>query len=241
MPAYIDNTICKKLKPTPLYVYKNLRNETGVSHSHDFIELTFIYEGRGEYEIDGRIYPVKTGDLLFISPGISHTTRITSGSLGLYSIAFTDVSFCQMPENTFFFEKEGPVYACPAKTAEKYDEIFTTMLKENTTNLPGKYFLMQSHLIQLLILIYRSINCPESALKKNITDGRLFPSGKKQMVNEIKNYLNDHYMDKISLDGIAQNMYLSPVYISRIFKEETGISPKAYREQILTFHKKPVE
>lgn len=34
-----------------------------------------------------------------------------------------------------------------------------------------------------------------------------------------------NYSEKISLDQIAENMYLSPFYISRIFKSETGDTP----------------
>lgn len=33
------------------------------------------------------------------------------------------------------------------------------------------------------------------------------------------------YAEKISLDQIAENMYLSPFYISKIFKSETGDTP----------------
>ena len=39
-------------------------------------------------------------------------------------------------------------------------------------------------------------------------------------------------MEDISLDKISKNMYLSPVYISKIFKEETGTSPINYLIQI---------
>lgn len=229
MAAYEDDTICKKLNPTPLYVYKNIRHETGVSHSHDFVELTYIYEGEGEYEINGELYSVREGDLLFINPKVTHTTRITKAALGLYSIAFTDVAFYGMPENHFLFENQGPVYSCPKETAEKFTNIFSTMLEENKRNLPGKYFLMQSYLVQLLLLLHRSITCAEEPSQKKAPTGRCFPSsGKKQMVEEIKSYLKEHYTDKISLDGIAQNMYLSPIYISKIFKEETGVSPIHY-------------
>ena len=38
-------------------------------------------------------------------------------------------------------------------------------------------------------------------------------------------YFEDHYAEKISLDRIADNMYLSSVYISKIFKSETGDTP----------------
>ena len=51
---------------------------------------------------------------------------------------------------------------------------------------------------------------------------------KSYAVNRIINYLNENYDQKISLEQIAHNMFLSPVYISKIFKEETGESPINY-------------
>jgi YesN/AraC family two-component response regulator len=50
-------------------------------------------------------------------------------------------------------------------------------------------------------------------------------SEKTNIVNTILQYLGQNYMKQISLYRIAHNMYLSPVYISKIFKEETGESP----------------
>ena len=47
-------------------------------------------------------------------------------------------------------------------------------------------------------------------------------------MEKIIDYFEDHYADKISLDQIAGNMYLSPFYISRIFKAETGNTPIHY-------------
>ena len=53
-------------------------------------------------------------------------------------------------------------------------------------------------------------------------------ANKKYVVEQIMNYIEDHYSEKISLDQIAENMYLSPFYISRIFKSETGNAPIRY-------------
>ena len=47
-------------------------------------------------------------------------------------------------------------------------------------------------------------------------------------MEQICNYFEDHYAEKISLDQIAENMYLSPFYISKIFKSETGDTPIHY-------------
>ncbi|MEG2929377.1 MAG: AraC family transcriptional regulator [Oscillospiraceae bacterium] len=35
-------------------------------------------------------------------------------------------------------------------------------------------------------------------------------------------YINSHYSEKITLEDMAQKVYLSPAYFSKIFKEETG-------------------
>ena len=40
--------------------------------------------------------------------------------------------------------------------------------------------------------------------------------------------MEEHYAEKISLEAIASNMYLSPIYISKLFKEEMGDSPINY-------------
>ena len=98
------------------------------------------------------------------------------------------------------------------------------MLAENETNQVGKYFMLKAYLIQFLLLIIR-----QNAEPQPKQEGYNFDTHyKSYVVNQIVTYLDTHYNEKISLDRIAQNMYLSPVYISKIFKEETGESPINY-------------
>ena len=47
-------------------------------------------------------------------------------------------------------------------------------------------------------------------------------------MEKITDYFEDHYAEKISLDRIAGIMYLSTLYVSRIFKAETGYTPIHY-------------
>ena len=44
----------------------------------------------------------------------------------------------------------------------------------------------------------------------------------QQIVGQLKNYIQEHYMQPISLEQAAEHLFLSPVYISRVFKQETG-------------------
>lgn len=81
--------------------------------------------------------------------------------------------------------------------------------------------MLKSYLVQLLLLVIRE-QCEPMERPK----GYAFESaGKKYVAEQVINYIEDHYSEKISLDQIAENMYLSPFYISRIFKGETGNTP----------------
>ena len=61
---------------------------------------------------------------------------------------------------------------------------------------------------------------------------------KKYVAAQIADYLDEHYAEKISLDQIAENMYLSPYYISKIFKSEIGESPIHYLIRVRLEHAK---
>lgn len=81
--------------------------------------------------------------------------------------------------------------------------------------------MLKAYLIQMLLLVIR-----EQCEPVERTEGCSFESvNRKYVVEQIINYFEDHYNEKISLDQIAENMYLSPFYISKIFKSETGDTP----------------
>ncbi len=47
---------------------------------------------------------------------------------------------------------------------------------------------------------------------------------KRAIVQQAKEYIQAHYMEKLSLDTVAGQVYLNPSYLSRIFTESEGMS-----------------
>ena len=47
---------------------------------------------------------------------------------------------------------------------------------------------------------------------------------KRAVVQQAKEYIQAHYMEKLSLDTVAGQVYLNPSYLSRIFTESEGMS-----------------
>ena len=100
-------------------------------------------------------------------------------------------------------------------------KLCSSMEAEKAVCRQGKYFMLKAFMVQMLLLVIRE-QCEPMEKPK----GRAFESvNRKYVVEQILSYFEDHYNEKISLDQIAENMYLSPFYISKIFKSETGDTP----------------
>lgn len=61
---------------------------------------------------------------------------------------------------------------------------------------------------------------------------------KKQNLLEIKNYLDEKYLEKITLEGLSEKFYINKFYLTRVFKEQFGISIISYILQIRITHAK---
>lgn len=48
----------------------------------------------------------------------------------------------------------------------------------------------------------------------------------------IKQYIQEHYMEPISLEDVAELVHFNPVYVSAIFKKETGMSFTSYLTEV---------
>lgn len=216
------------LNPTLLFVSKRKMTRESSYHAHnDFTEITFILSGKGRYIVEDIDYEVEAGDLIICNPGVRHRNIIVNPKEPTveFFAGFSDYQFKCMPQNCIKLKNGGYLLKPGTAAKREISEKCYEMLSENETVRPGKYFMLKAHLIQLLMIIIREIK--ESDVKRQ--EGYEFENyNKNYAVKRIISYLNQNYSNKISLDQIAHNMYLSPVYISKIFKEELGESPINY-------------
>lgn len=215
------------LNPTFLFTCNLRRKETETNyHCHEFIEVSIITEGSGTYYIDGAEYPLNTGDLIILNPGTYHRSIVsdTQSPATEFYIAFSDIHIRSLEKNTLPLFDEGRILSMGTTMKQEVFKLCTSISKEFQTGKPGRYFMLKAYLIQLILLILREQkDIPQSQR------GYIFEStNKKYIVKQIIQYFDLHYREKISLDQIAQNMYLSTFYISKVFKSETGDTPINY-------------
>ncbi|PEE73423.1 hypothetical protein COM81_28730 [Priestia megaterium] len=53
-----------------------------------------------------------------------------------------------------------------------------------------------------------------------------------EKVSEIVRYINNHYMDLLTLHSLSKQFHISPYYLSRIYKKGTGFSFVEYLNQV---------
>jgi AraC-like DNA-binding protein len=215
------------LNPTFLYSCNLRRTESEENyHCHEHIELAIILKGSGVFHIDGQDYPIKAGDLIILNPGTYHKCMLINPCSYVVEnyIAFTDIHIRDLAPNIFPIHNCCIVRTMSNKIRQETFKICAAIVKEYKACQSGRYFMLKSYLVQLILILVRE-------QQKNFQEhkGYLFESpNKKYAVKQIINFLNEHYQEKISLEQIAQNMYLSTFYISKIFKSETGDTPINY-------------
>lgn len=223
------------LNPTFLYFCNGIRTKEETNyHCHDFLELAIFREGTADFIVDGITYSAGPGDVLILNPGTYHRCIPTGEqpSFHEYYLAFTDVNFTDCDKNRMpLFTGNKCISRMPDVIQDQLFSLCDQIEQENKVFTAGRYFMLKSCLIQVLCLISRfQQQEKENYLKAETQQLCEFKTvnNRKYIVDKIKKYMEEHYREKISLDQIATNMYLSPFYISKLFKSETGDTPINY-------------
>lgn len=220
--------------PHVFFIIQGITNKDNLKptyyHAHDFVELSIVMSGQVRYDIEGVHHLLQKGDVMIFNPGTHHQTLVDSSTISTeLHIGIGNLNIDGMYPN-FIKTLNGS----PILTIKKYEQEFFSCCKEiekeQRLRHLGHSFILKSLVMKLIILLYREMDECSSPLS---LDASHFASrDKKAIVQSLIDYMSSHYMEDISLDNMSKNMYLSPIYISKIFKEETGTSPINYLIQI---------
>ncbi len=216
-----------EMDPTFLFIWKGTRDkEKWIKEyrSHDFLEIAYVLSGEGKYRIDDRIYDVREGDLVIINSGVMHQALFcpqVEVPTTEFFVGFSNIRISGCPANYMPLPNGECVLHTTGELSQRLFRLCSSMEAENAVRRQGRYFMLKSYLIQMLLLVIRE-QCEPMERPRGCD---FETANRKYVVDKIVEYIEDHYNEKISLDQIAENMYLSPFYISRIFKSETGSAP----------------
>ena len=221
-----ENLLQEDFNPAFLFTWKGIRREDEKNyHNHEYLEFCYVMSGRGRHRIEDKVYEVSEGDLILINAGQYHQALVSAsgGPAVEFYVGLTDINLKGYERNCLPTLGEEPILHTSGELKMKLGRLCISMEAEKETERFGGYFMMKTYALQMLLLYIRGQEQPR---KERPMEQYAFESvNRKYLVEKIMDYFEEHYTQKISLGQIAGNMYLSPFYISKIFKAETGETP----------------
>ncbi|MGN0164959.1 MAG: AraC family transcriptional regulator [Lachnospiraceae bacterium] len=227
MDEFCDITV-EDLNPSIFWCSRAREAKNGIEHAHaSILEFSFILSGEGKYIVDGKSYDVKQGDMVFCNPGVSHQSIVTDPDNPLleFICGFSDIHFTGMAKDYIELPDGNACLTFSSDIRREISRCCYEIVEENYANQPGRYYIIKAQIVKILVLLFRTLRGEET---RECVSTTFNSYSKNYVVDKIKKYINTNYDKKIYLDQIADNMYLSPVYISKMFKEKTGIAPINY-------------
>ena len=188
-------------------------NSTYPIHWHSFIELEFFIEGTGTYEMNNKVFTIKSGDIWLLSTYDSHQVVLDRDAKSVNISLVPDILH--------------------KKTLNQLDllhPLHCTLDKDD----------MQHYLSKIDILYHEQKNPTlltdvktHSIINELIVDiirrssDDIVPVN-NQTVFEMINYIKAHYRTNISIAELSQELSLTPNYCGYLFKKVLGISFNDY-------------
>ncbi len=190
------------------------------NHTHSAIEIIMPRQGVSIYQLTDKSFQVQPGEILIVPSGCPHAlteTAETSRHLILFEpnplMTLRDIpAIAAMMQEPIYLDTDTPLRA--EATALLRELIACYGRREPMWNTQCYGYILR--LYALLGREYlRSVSPSAQAVRHRIDS---------PIINSAITYINEHYMDEISLDEIAAFAGFSKYYFSRIFKSFTGYS-----------------
>lgn len=199
-------------------------------HQHPFYEIFFFLSGNANYIIEGKNYSLRPGDILLTGSLDIHRPDIHPGKpYERIVIWLADDFFGHLKD---FYGED--LTACFTDAALKDyrlirpDNQNILYLKKICSKISdakhgseiGSYALASAHLTELLVQISRAYYDTPDSIKYDVVEN--------EKINEILVYINENLTEGLSLEHLAARHYTSKYYLSRQFKQFTGLSLYQY-------------
>ena len=199
-----------------------------ISHRSYLDSFLFIVieSGSGTITVRNQEYVLSQGDCAFIncSEPYSHSTDEHPWSLRW--VHFNGPTMAAVYQK--YLERSGSI----AYNASNHVSYSALLNQINESALSDSYVRdMELHqlLSSLLTEVMKDCWNPESIHKSPISESN---------TEQLRSYLSEHYTEKISLDELSSRFYLSKFYLTKLFKEQYGVTISDYILDLRIHHAK---
>lgn len=198
-------------------------------HSHPNYEVYYFHSGKCNFLIGDRIYVLAPGDLILMNGMTLHCPKIdTSVEYVRSTIHFEPKRLqpllgtqTELPILQPFQEMGNHLLRLGEKARTEVERILEHMHEQNTRHDVVGSFRARLAFVDLLTLIYEL--CLQPLEHVNVQS-----TVKEKTVQQVVSFLESHYAEDVTLDQVQKHLHVSKYYLSRMFKEVTGVTMFEY-------------
>ncbi len=213
------------------YRYFHLRDTAGQErdfHFHDFDKIVLLLAGRVDYAVESVSYALRPWDILLVKHHVIHKALIDKSVPYERIILYLDGGYFErlLPDaglmNSFEQADRSGEYRLVPDEQQRAALERTLQAYEQAAGDGqfGAQTLCDSYILQLLVLIGRMNAAPQRE------EQRFDPK-----IRQTLSFINENLGRELSVDTLAERVYLSRYHFMRLFKAETGSTVHAYVRQ----------
>ena len=188
----------------------------GRRHAHPFWEMVVLLSGTGTYTVDGGDpFPVAGPQTILIRPGVRHQYRnIPGGTAKMLYLGFSCTAEEEEAKAPLIHTLDPGYPRLQAVTAE-----LAAAPPETRRQLLNQFRAVFFQTISDLAvnLLHLKPDTPVSIEDRHA-----------MLIAKVKDYLGKHLDLPIDVTALGEAFYFSPHYLSDLFKQHTGMSPRQF-------------
>lgn len=199
------------------------------THYHQNPEMFYVLRGNLDIKIDDKMYKMQSGDIVLINANKRHTVIGNEELLGArFEIDFHLLAeYMGAMQLLFWCNTVADRNHAYSNLRRLLDRILTRYFEKDDKSalyLNALYF-------ETLYVLTSNFLVKADDVRLNLED-----SQDRMRIRQIQNYVQANYQSQISLNDLADRLYLSNAYLSKYIKKNLGMTFMEYLNNVRLFH-----
>lgn len=199
------------------------------THYHQNPEMFYVLRGNLDIKIDDKMYKMQSGDIVLINANKRHTVIGNEELLGArFEIDFHLLAeYMGSMQLLFWCNTVADRNHAYSNLRRLLDRILTRYFEKDDKSalyLNALYF-------ETLYVLTSNFLVKADDVRLNLED-----SQDRMRIRQIQNYVQANYQSQISLNDLADRLYLSNAYLSKYIKKNLGMTFMEYLNNVRLFH-----
>ncbi len=205
-------------------IWYNEQSDNYRQHWHTAIEIIMPVENYYEARINDTLYHIMPGEVLVIPPGEIH--ELHAPQTGKRFIFLFNITLITRLKGFSSLQSllAQPLYITPQSYPQIYDDVYQILVQMRNEYFNKNEF-AELVIYSLLLNFFVKFGYNRINTENQFPNVRLYKQKEYvQKFNNLMDYIDEHYMEDLNLEDIAESIGFSKFHFSRLFKQYTNFT-----------------